>query len=60
MADDRARTARAELQAWYIHALLPKLTRAAKAGVVDPRALDALDDDVRALLDLARVRERGA
>jgi hypothetical protein len=60
MADERSRTARAELQAWYIHTLLPKLTRATKAGVVNPQALDALDHDVRALLDLSRVQERVA
>jgi hypothetical protein len=58
--DTRARAARAELQAWYVRSLLPKLARAASAGVADPRAIEALDADVRGLLDLARAREEAA
>jgi hypothetical protein len=51
MANERARTARAELQAWYLHSLLPKLARAGRTGVVDERAIEALDAAVRALID---------
>lgn len=58
--DKRARAARAELQAWYVQGLLPKLARAASSGVADPRAVEALDADVRGLLDLAREREEAA
>ena len=58
--DQKARAARAELQAWYVRGLLPKLTRAASTGVADPRAIEALDADVRGLLDLARAREEAA
>ncbi len=53
---ERAQAARAELQVWYLEDLLPKLGRAARTGSVDPRAVVALDADVRALLDLARLR----
>jgi hypothetical protein len=60
MANERANTARAELQAWYLHGLRPKLARAGEAGVVDRGALEALDDDVRALLDLSRAGEEAA
>jgi hypothetical protein len=53
-------SARTELQAWYLEGLLPKLTRAARTGGVDPRAVDALDGEMRAFLDLARARESAA
>ncbi len=59
-SDDNTRTARAELQYWYLHRLLPKLARAATTGAVDRAAAAALDADVRALLDLAREHERAA
>jgi hypothetical protein len=56
--DDGA--ARAQLQAWYLRALLPKVARAATAGAVDVRAASAFDDEMRALLDLSRTHERAA
>ena len=57
---DGARDPRAELQAWYLQGLLPKLARAAGSGTVDPRAVEALDGEMRAFLDLARAREEAA
>jgi hypothetical protein len=51
------RDAGTELQTWYLRGLLPKLARAARKGAVDPRAVGALDAEVRALLDLHRARE---
>jgi hypothetical protein len=59
-ATDRTREARAGLQAWYLRGLLPKLARAARAGLVDPQAVVALDADVRALLDLSQERKEAA
>jgi hypothetical protein len=44
--------ARVELQAWYLGGLLPKLARAARTGVADPGAVEALDAEMRAFLDL--------
>ncbi|HET8750935.1 MAG TPA: hypothetical protein VFM43_00240 [Gaiellaceae bacterium] len=60
MASKRGGRARADLQAWYLDGLLPKLGRAATTGAVDPRAVEALDAHVRALLDLSRPREEAA
>jgi hypothetical protein len=60
MATKSTRDARAELQAWYLRSLLPKLARTAKKGAVDPRAVEALDAEVRALLDLGPEREEAA
>jgi hypothetical protein len=60
MGNERARAARAELQAWYLQGLLPKLARASRKGTVDARALVALDADVRKLLDLSHAREEVA
>jgi hypothetical protein len=60
MANERSREARAELRAWYLRGLLPKLERAARGEVVEPRAVEALDVDVRALLDLSHEREEAA
>jgi hypothetical protein len=57
MTNERANAARAELQSWYLQRLQPKLARAASTGVVDPRAVAALDAEVRGLLDLAQARE---
>jgi hypothetical protein len=58
-ANKKTRAARAELQAWYLRGLLPKLVQAARIGVVDVGAVDALDADVRALLEISQER-RGA
>ena len=52
--------ARSELQAWYLQGLLPRLARAAGSGAVDPRAVDALDGEMRAFLGLSRAREEAA
>ena len=60
MADERARTARTELQAWYLHGLLPKLAGAAKTGRVELGAVEALDADVRELLDLSYAQGEAA
>jgi hypothetical protein len=57
---EQARTPRAELQAWYLGGLLPKLTRAANAGVVDLGAVDALDATMRGFLALSRTPEKAA
>jgi hypothetical protein len=54
------REARAELKAWYLRGLRPKLEQAASAEVVTPQALEALDADVRGLLDLTQEREEAA
>jgi hypothetical protein len=59
-AKKSTRSARAELQAWYLHGLRPKLARAAGSGAVDPRAVDAFDGEMRAFLDLSRAREEAA
>jgi len=60
IANKRTVDARAELEAWYRRGLLPKLARAARSGVVDGRAVDALDADVRALLDISQERKEAA
>jgi hypothetical protein len=43
---------RAELQAWYLGSLQPKLAVAASAGTVAPVPAATLDRLLRALLDL--------
>ena len=60
MPNERMRDARAELQAWYVHGLQPKLARAASTGAVDPQAVAALDAEVRRFLDIYRARTAGA
>ncbi|HSP72978.1 MAG TPA: hypothetical protein VLN26_11450 [Gaiellaceae bacterium] len=53
MATTRSeRDRRAELQAWYLGSLRPKLARAASVGTVAPAAADALDRQLRDFLDL--------
>jgi hypothetical protein len=47
-----ARNTRAELQAWYLDSLLPRLVDAAATGAVAPAAVDALDGQLRELLAL--------
>ena len=59
--EPRGRTARAELQAWYVESLRPKLTRAASEGIVTPAAARALDRQLRDLLEVpARAAEEAA
>jgi uncharacterized protein YciW len=51
------RSQRAELQAWYLAGLAPKLAGAAATGTVSPAAAEALDRVLRDFLDLG-VEER--
>jgi hypothetical protein len=51
MENRSTRNARAELEAWFLCDLLPKLERAARAGDVDRRALAAFDAEMRTLVD---------
>jgi hypothetical protein len=60
MATKVERNARAELQAWYVRSLLPKLAQAARAGSVDPRYAAALDMKMRAFLGVADEHEEAA
>lgn len=53
MPNERTNDARAELRSWYLHSFQPKLARAASTGAVDPRALAALEAEVRRILDLS-------
>jgi hypothetical protein len=46
------REPRAELQAWYLASLYPKLARAVGGGTVTPAAARELDRQLRDLLDL--------
>ena len=48
----RARDDRAELQAWYVARLWPKLDAAARTGAAAPAAVAALDALLREFLDL--------
>ncbi|PWU22855.1 MAG: hypothetical protein C5B48_09605 [Candidatus Rokuibacteriota bacterium] len=43
---------RADLQAWYIDSLRPKLEDAATAGTVPATSVASLDRDLRKLLEL--------
>ena len=43
--------ARAELQAWYLGRLRPRLENAVAAGTIEPAAVEALDDQLGELLD---------
>jgi hypothetical protein len=51
---------RAELQAWYLGSLQPKLAAAASAGTVAPVPAVTLDRLLRALLDLPAADVRQA
>jgi hypothetical protein len=51
---------RAELQAWYLERLQPKLERAVRSGVADPGSVAALHAEMRALLDLEPARRHAA
>jgi hypothetical protein len=44
---------RAELRAWYLAGLWPKLTAAASTGTITSGSASAFDDEMRDLLDLA-------
>jgi hypothetical protein len=55
------RDRRAELQAWYLDSLRPKLARAAGGGAVAPAAAEALDRQLREFLGLpARLGKEAA
>ena len=60
-ATERRPDERAQLQAWYLGSLRPKLADAANAGTVTPAAVATLDGLLRDLLDLpnARAEEPG-
>jgi hypothetical protein len=60
MRNGRAREARTELATWYLRGLLPKLARAATIGAVEAQAVEALDADVRALLEISQERREAA
>ena len=60
MSSRETAAARAELQAWYLRGLLPRLVHAARTGVVDVRAVEALDAGVRTLLDLSPADKKAA
>jgi hypothetical protein len=52
--------ARAELQAWYLSDLRPKLAAAARRGAVTSGAAAALDVELRHLLDITPGRQEKA
>jgi hypothetical protein len=60
MPNENTNDARAELLSWYLDGLQPKLARAASTGSVDPRAVVALDAEVRRILDIPRARDEAA
>jgi hypothetical protein len=43
--------ARAELRAWYLGRLRPRLESALAAGTIEPVAVEALDNELGELLD---------
>ena len=49
---------RAELRAWYLGRLRPRLADAVTEGTVDPNRLDLLDDQLAELCDLPRVLDQ--
>jgi hypothetical protein len=51
-AVSRGPGARAELRAWYLGRLRPRLVEAAAAGVVEPGAVEELDHQVAGLFEL--------
>jgi hypothetical protein len=55
-----ARDGRAELQAWYLTSLRPRLASAARAGKVPSGAAAALDSRLADLLLLVDARRRDA
>lgn len=60
MPSESTNAARAELQSWYLHGLQPKLARAVSTGAVDPRAVAALNAEVRRFLELSRTGKEAA
>jgi hypothetical protein len=48
--DDATKAASAELQSWYEDGLRPRLARAARLGIADPKRLAALDRELRELI----------
>jgi hypothetical protein len=60
-AESTALGSRAELRAWYLGRLRPKLADAVTAGTVEPMAVEALDFQVAELFDLPdELREEAA
>jgi len=60
-AESTALGARAELRAWYLGRLRPKLAEAVTAGTVEPTAVGALDFQVAELFGLPEeLREEAA
>ena len=57
MQKERTSEARAELRAWYVHHLQPKLARAVSEGAVEPQVAAVFGAEVRRLLDLPCERE---
>jgi hypothetical protein len=53
-------TPHAELRAWYLSSLSPKVERAVRTGSVAPAAARELDKQLRDLLDLPREASREA
>ena len=50
--EETSSRARPDLQAWYLTSLQPKVERAAREGVVETAAADALDRQLRDFLEL--------
>jgi hypothetical protein len=60
-AESTSLGARAELRAWYLGRLRPKLAEAVTAGTVEPTAVETLDFQVAELFDLPdELREEAA
>jgi uncharacterized protein YciW len=51
---------RAELRAWYLASLRPKLAHAARRGAIEPAAAADLERQLEAMLDLAADDRRAA
>ena len=54
--ESRGRGARAELRAWYLGRLRPRMVEAVAAGVVGPGAVEELDLQVAGLFELPERR----
>ncbi len=58
MTSHATRSSGSDLQGWYESSLLPKLTGAASAGIVEAAAVASFDRLIRDLLDLPATDER--